>query len=70
MIEYLGIIAVTVMVASYAMEHLSPHFILIFAIACALAAYYAFLIGSTPFLLAEGLWSIIAFHRYWKSMRI
>ena len=69
MTEYFGIIAVSMMVASYAVEHISPYFILIFALACAFAAFYAFLIGSIPFLIAEGIWSVIAFHRYWKTIR-
>lgn len=66
MFEILGIIAVTIMVASYALEHKHPIFILIFAAGCALAAIYAFLIGSYPFLIAEGLWALIAIWRYVK----
>ena len=64
--EGLGIIAVTIMVASYALEHKHPIFTLIFAFGCALAAIYAFLIQSFPFLIAEGLWAMIAFWRYVK----
>lgn len=66
MFEILGVIAVTIMVASYALEHKHPLFILIFAFGCALAALYAFLIQSYPFLIAEGLWALIAFWRYMK----
>ena len=62
--EYLGILAVAIMVVSYALERRHPTFILIFAVACALAATYAFLIRSYPFLIAEGIWSIIAMRRY------
>lgn len=69
MIELLGIFAVTIMVASYALEHKHPLFILIFAAACALAAFYAYLINSYPFLIAEGLWSIIALRRYIKTRK-
>ncbi|MFT6658817.1 MAG: hypothetical protein ACJAZW_001982 [Maritalea sp.] len=67
MLDLLGIVAVTTMVLSYALERKHSLFILIFAVACATAAFYAYLIGSIPFLVAEGIWSIIAFHRYWKT---
>lgn len=66
-IEYFGIAAVVVMVASYALENRSPVFILIFAAACAAAALYALLIGSYPFFIAEGLWSLIALRRWFQS---
>ena len=66
MIEVLGIVAVTTMVLSYALEARHPAFIAIFAVGCALAAAYALLIGSYPFLIAEGIWAIIAFRR-WRS---
>lgn len=62
--EALGIVAITIMVGSYALEKKSPTFILSFAVGCALAALYAFLIKSYPFLVAEGLWAIIAARRW------
>ena len=65
-LEYFGLLAVTIMVVSYALEKYNPLFILIFAIGCGLAAVYAYLLGSYPFLIAEGLWALIALHR-WKS---
>ena len=64
MIEQLGLVAVTIMVGAYALERRHRHFILIFAIGCALAALYAWLIGSLPFVIAEGLWSLIALNRW------
>ncbi len=64
MTEHLGLIAVVIMVASYALEKRHPVFILIFSLACLLASFYAYLIGSMPFLIAEGLWAVIAFRRY------
>ncbi len=66
-IEILGLIAVVIMVGSYAFEHHGRVYILVFAFGCALAAFYAFLIQSYPFLIAEGLWSIIAIWRWRKS---
>lgn len=67
MVEAIGIIAVTIMVTSYALEARSPVFIAVFAFGCAMAAIYAFLIGSYPFLIAEGLWSLIALRRWWSA---
>jgi len=65
-VDALGIAAVVIMVASYAVEDWSPIFVLIFAFGCALAAFYAWLIGSIPFLVAEGIWSVIALRRWWR----
>ena len=65
--EALGIFAIATMVASYALEKRHPVFIAIFAAGCVLAAIYAYLIGSTPFLIAEGIWSIVAFRR-WRAV--
>ncbi len=69
MADQLGIIAVLIMVASYALEERHPIFILIFAFGCALAATYAWLIGSLPFVFAEGIWSLIALRRWVKSRK-
>ncbi len=62
--ELLGIIAVTIMVLSYALEKRSDLFIGLFAIGCALAAIYAYLLDSYPFLFAESIWSVIALKRW------
>lgn len=67
MTEQLGIIAVAIMVSTYALEHRHPTFVLLFAFGCALAVSYAWLIGSIPFVAAEGIWAIIAFRR-WFTM--
>ncbi|WP_421724476.1 hypothetical protein [Bauldia sp.] len=63
-VEALGVVAVIIMVASYALERRDPIFVAIFSFGCALAAFYAFLIGSYPFLAAEGIWAFIAFRRW------
>lgn len=65
-IEVLGVVAIAIMVASYALEKRHPVYIAIFAAGCALAAVYAYLIGSYPFLAAESVWSVIAFSR-WRA---
>ena len=66
MVELLGIVAVIIMVASYALEKRAPVYIAVFAFGCALAATYAYLLGSIPFLIAEGIWALIAFRR-WRT---
>lgn len=63
-VETLGVVAIAVMVASYAFEKRAPYFIGIFAGGCALAAFYAFLIGSWPFFIAESVWALIALRRW------
>lgn len=65
-VELLGIIAVFIMVSSYALEKRDPIFIAIFSFGCAMAATYALLLGSVPFLVAEGIWAVIAFQR-WRN---
>ncbi len=64
LIEALGTLAIVTMVISYALEKRHPIFIAIFAVGCALAAFYALLIQSYPFLVAESIWAVIAFRRW------
>jgi hypothetical protein len=68
MIELIGFLAVCTMVVCYAFEDRVAALTLVFAASCAVAAIYAFLIGSFPFMLAEGVWAIIAFRKWY--MRI
>ncbi len=63
-IEILGTMAIATMVISYALEKRHPVFIAIFAFGCALAAFYAYLIQSYPFLVAESIWAVIALRRW------
>ena len=69
-VEIFGITSIIIMVTSYALEHISPIFIAIFSLGCVLAATYAFLLGSIPFLIAEGVWAIIAFRRWHHARAI
>lgn len=69
MIDQLGIVAVVIMVGSYALEARHTVFVLIFAIGCAMAATYAWLIGSMPFFFAEGIWALIAFNRWVRTRK-
>ena len=65
-IETLGIVAITIMVASYALEKRAAIYIAIFAFGCVLAAIYAYFLDSYPFLIAESIWAIIAIRR-WRA---
>ena len=66
-VELFGIAAIAIMVISYALESRGKIFVAIFAVGCAMAAVYAWMIGSYPFLIAEGIWSVIAFWRWLKG---
>ncbi len=66
-IEIIGIIAISIMVISYALEDRNPLYIALFAFGCVMAAIYAFLISSYPFLVAESVWSVVAFARWRRS---
>jgi hypothetical protein len=63
-----GLIAVTAMVVTYALEKRSHWFVLGFALACALGSVYGFLQGAWPFGLVEAVWSVIALFR-WNQVR-
>ena len=68
LVEALGIVAIAIMVSSYALERRGTFFIATFAAGCALAAVYAYLIDSYPFLIAEGIWAVVAVRR-WQIAR-
>ena len=61
-----GLFAVVAMLTTYALERRSHWFILAFAASCALAAIYGFLQGAWPFGLVEGVWTLVALHR-WRT---
>ena len=62
-----GLVAVSLMLACYALEARSPWFVLGFAFACALGSTYGFLQGAWPFGLVEGIWSIVALRRWQRA---
>lgn len=68
-VEVIGIVAVSIMVISYALEDRHPFYIAIFAFGCAMAAVYALLIDAYPFVIAESIWSLVAFTRWRKRPR-
>ncbi|MGH1368764.1 MAG: hypothetical protein ACRBCL_09115 [Maritimibacter sp.] len=63
-IEYWGLLSVTAMVIFYALEDHARVMTLGFAAACAAASSYAYMIGSYPFMLAEGIWALIALRKW------
>jgi hypothetical protein len=60
-----GLVAVTAMLVTYALEQRSSWFILAFAGSCVLGSVYGFLQGAWPFGLVEAVWSIVAARRWW-----
>jgi len=59
-----GLLAVTAMLVTYALEDRSHWFVLLFAVACALGSTYGFLQGAWPFGLVEAVWTIVALRRW------
>jgi Na+/citrate or Na+/malate symporter len=62
-----GLVAVTAMLVTYALESRSTWFILGFAVACILGSAYGFLQGAWPFGVVEAIWSGVAARRWWKA---
>lgn len=62
-----GLIAVSLMLVTYALEARSTWFILAFALSCWLGSAYGFLQGAWPFGVVEAIWGLVALHRWWKS---
>jgi len=59
-----GVLALTFMMAMYALEPRDDRFIAAFAVGCALSSSYGFLSGAWPFGVVEAVWCVIAFQRY------
>jgi hypothetical protein len=67
-LDAFGLITVTAMLVTYALEKRSPWFILGFAVACALGSVYGFLQGAWPFGIVEGIWAVVALRRWRHSL--
>ena len=61
-----GLLAVTAMLACYALEDRGPCFVLGFAAACAAGSAYGFLQGAWPFGVVEAVWALVALRR-WRA---
>jgi len=59
-----GLVAVTSMLVTYALEKRSPWFILAFAGSCVLGSIYGFLQGAWPFGMVEAIWALVAARRW------
>ena len=64
-----GLIAVSLMLVTYALEAQSHWYILAFAVACAMGSIYGFLQGAWPFGLVEAIWAVVALRRWIKQSR-
>jgi hypothetical protein len=58
------------MLVCYALKKRSRWFILAFSFACLLASVYGFLQGAWPFGIVEGIWSLVAVHRWWHATKV
>jgi hypothetical protein len=63
-----GLVAVSLMLLTYAFEARSPWLVLGFAGACALGSIYGFLQGAWPFGAVEAIWAVVALRR-WLAAR-
>ena len=64
MLTFFGLIAVSLMLVTYALEACSHWFVLAFAGACALGSAYGFLQGAWPFGVVEAIWAAVALGRW------
>jgi hypothetical protein len=62
-----GLVAVTLMLVTYALEQRSHWYILAFAAACGLGSAYGFLQGAWPFGLVEAIWAGVALRRWSRA---
>jgi hypothetical protein len=62
-----GLIAVSAMLVTYALEQRSHWFILAFAVSCGLGSIYGFLQRAWPFGLVEAIWALVALRRWWQT---
>lgn len=59
-----GVVAVSFMMAMYALEHRHRRFVLLFAFGCLLSSAYGFLSGAWPFGVVEAIWAGVAVRRF------
>jgi hypothetical protein len=59
-----GLVAVSLMLAFYALERRSRWYTLAFAGACIMGSAYGFMQGAWPFGAVEAVWSLVALRRW------
>jgi hypothetical protein len=64
MITIYGVLALSFMMAMYALEERGRRFVLLFALGCLLSSSYGFLSGAWPFGVVELVWAGIAVQRF------
>jgi hypothetical protein len=64
MVTLYGVVALTFMMAMYALERRGRGFVLAFAAGCALSSGYGFVSGAWPFGVVEAIWALIALRRW------
>jgi hypothetical protein len=64
-----GVVALTFMMAMYALEGRHRRYVLAFALGCILASSYGFLSGAWPFGVVEAIWSLVAVRRFQRDSR-
>jgi hypothetical protein len=64
-----GLVAVSLMLVTYALERRGRGWVLAFAGACLLGSTYGFLQGAWPFGLVEAIWAGVAARRWWSLPR-
>ena len=64
MLTAYGVVVLTFMMLMYALERRDHRFVAAFALGCALSSSYGFLSGAWPFGAVEGVWCLIALHRF------
>lgn len=64
MVTFYGVVAVTFMMAMYALERRHRHYILAFAVGCVLSSGYGFASGAWPFGVVELVWALVAVRRW------
>ena len=59
-----GVVALTFMMAMYAVERRGPLYVLGFAAGCGLSSIYGFAAGAWPFGVVESIWGLVAVRRF------
>lgn len=68
MLTLFGVLAVSSMLLTYALEARDARFVLAFAAACLASSVYGFMAGAWPFGVVELVWSGVALRR-WQRRR-
>jgi len=62
-----GVVALTFMMAMYALEGRHRGYIAAFALGCALSSAYGFAAGTWPFGVVEAIWTLVALRRFQRA---